>query len=77
MKPSQIKTECELIYTQKKSLDDRLTRLRSICKHSNTIGKWKFLFGIWSRAETCSVCGNVKVLPPEWEILSDINGKDI
>lgn len=75
MKPSQIKTECELIYTQIKNLEERLTRLRSICKHVNTY-KDNFLctdYGM--KSICCSDCG--KVITPGWEKLGEINGKKI
>ncbi len=71
MKPSQIKTECELIYTQIKNLQTRLFRLRSICKHVNTVIKERL------DVEICLDCGNTKYISPNWEKLADINRKEI
>ena len=60
MKPSQIKTECELIYTQMKNLEDRLTRLRSICKHVNKFeGNYSYRPGNISKAIICFDCNEV------------------
>ena len=76
MKPAQIKTECELIYTQIQSLEDRLTRLRSICKHVNTHnGNYSYRVGSIVPAKICSDCG--EVLTTEWEKLGDIDRKEI
>ena len=76
MKPSQIKTECELIYTQIKGLEDRLTRLRSICKHETTFeGNYSYRVGAISPATICSDCG--EVVEPKWEKLGEIDRKEI
>ena len=76
MKPSQIKTECELIHTQIERLNNRLTRLQSICKHETTFeGSYPYQSASVSPTTTCSDCG--KVLAPKWEKLYEINTKDI
>ncbi len=90
MKPSQIKTECELIYTQIKSLEERRTRLRSICKHPDTYGDTFLCTDYGMKSTFCSDCG--KVISSEspstttttteeahikWEKLADINRKEI
>ena len=76
MKPSQIKTECELIYTQIKSLQERLIRLRSICKHIHLLkGIDPYIIDEQYREKTCTDCG--KILPPKWLNLADINRKEI
>ena len=81
MKPSQIKTECELIYTQIKSLENRLKRLRSICKHPDTFeGNYSYRVGSMCPATICIDCGEVvsnELVSPEWEKLADINRKEI
>ena len=76
MKPSQIKTECELIYTQIKGLEDRLTRLRSICTHPNTYeGNYSYRVGRILPATICSDCD--EVLSTDWEKLGEIDRKEI
>ena len=71
MKPSQIKTECELIYTQIEKLQTRLFRLRSICKHLNTVINERL------DVKICSDCGDTTYISPNWENLADINRKEI
>lgn len=77
MKPSQIKTECELIYTQIKNLEKRRTRLQSICKHVNTfkVDDYTDEVEIIIQTRMCEDCN--KVLSPRWEKLGEINGKKI
>ena len=76
MKPSQIKTECELIYTQIKNLEDRLDRLKSICKHKTTFdGNYSDRVASTYQAIICSDCG--KVVSPIWEKLDEINSEEI
>ena len=77
MKSSQIKTDCELIYTQIKGLEDRLTRLRLICTHSNTfkVDDYTDESGFIIQAIMCEDCN--KVISPEWENLAEIDRKEI
>ena len=60
MKQSDIKTECELIYQNIRSMNFRLERLRSICKHPNTYkGNYSYRVGAVSEAVICSDCNEV------------------
>jgi len=76
MKQSEIKTECELIIAEFKSLEDRFQRLRSICKHPNTHeGIYSWRVGVFQPAIICSDCD--KVISTEWQKLRDINREEI
>ncbi len=71
MKQSEIKTECELINTQIESLNNRLNRLQSICKHPNTYEKGYSIVP----AKICSDCN--KVIYTYWDKLAEITSTDI
>ena len=76
MKQSEIKTECELIYTQIENLNDRLTRLRSICKHENTYdGIYSWRVGVMQQTRLCCDCNSV--ISPDWQKLGEINREEI
>ena len=60
MKQSDIKIECEQAYQNIKMQEDKLTRLRSICKHPNTYkGNYSYRVGAVSEAVICSDCNEV------------------
>jgi len=76
MKQSEIKTECELINGQIKSLEERLTRLRSICKHPNTYeGMFSWKVGVNKPPLLCSDCN--QVVSTEWQKLGEINREEV
>lgn len=58
MTGEEIKIECEEMYAQIKSAEERLQELRSICKHEYTfVGTYSYRVGSYSEAEICSHCG--------------------
>jgi hypothetical protein len=60
MEQSEIKSECEHIYAQTKSMEERLKELRTICKHPVTHeGMYSYRPGSISPAEICSDCGEL------------------
>lgn len=60
MKQSEIKTECEFAYSQIEMLNERLTRLRSICNHPNTFeGTYSWRVGVMEPVWLCSDCNEV------------------
>lgn len=60
MTNQEIKTECELMYSQLREAEDRLKKIRAICKHENTFeGNWSWRVGSSTPAVICSVCGSL------------------
>lgn len=58
MTNEEIKSECELQYKQIKDSHDRLSELRSLCKHEHTFeGLWEWRVGSTYPATICSYCG--------------------
>ena len=73
---SDIKTECEQVYQNIKLQQDKLKRLRSICKHPNTFkGNYSYRVGSICDAVICSDCN--EIISTEWEKLREIKRKDI
>ncbi len=70
MKQDKINTECNFIYWEIEKLQDRLTQLRSKCKHNNTFqGYCSYMIGRATKAIICTDCG--KVLIPNWQVIPD------
>jgi hypothetical protein len=63
-----IKEQCEACYLQIKQAHEELTRLRSICKHTNTFeGNYSWRPGCIEPVTICSDCDEViKVHRPEF-----------
>lgn len=60
MTGEQIKSECEKMYLQIKTGEERLRYLRSICKHKKTfIGNYSFRIGNTVPAEICEYCNEL------------------
>jgi hypothetical protein len=60
MKNEEIKLEKEKIYTQIKSLDERLKELRTICKHEKTFEtNYSWRVGNIQLADICEYCGEL------------------
>ncbi len=57
MTGEEIKLECNQIYAQIKSLEDRLKELRSICKHDRIyLTNYSWRPGSINPAEVCEYC---------------------
>ena len=60
MTNEEIKTETELMYDQIQKAQDRLTELRSICKHEKTFeGNYSWRIGCCQLADICEYCGEL------------------
>lgn len=60
MSQAEIKQECEKMYSQIKSAEERLKEVRAICKHTDTFeGNYSYRIGVIQLAEICSDCGSV------------------
>ncbi len=59
MTSGEIKTECEKMYTQIKSAEEKLEELRSACKHEKTFeGMYSWRVGNIQLADICEYCGS-------------------
>ena len=55
-----IREECESIYAQIKTAENRLKELRGICKHEDTfIGNYSYRLGVIDKVRICEYCGSV------------------
>ena len=53
-----IKAECEKMYAQIKTAEERLQELREECKHEKTFeGNYTWRIGVIERADICEYCG--------------------
>lgn len=60
MTGEEIKEECEYLYSQIKSANERLDELRKICTHENTFeGNWSWRVGTFDPAIICGNCGKL------------------
>jgi len=60
MNNKEIKQECDLIYNEIKSAEQRLRKLRDLCEHDDTdIGNYSYRVGVVERAEICNSCGEI------------------
>ena len=60
MKAEEIKNECELMYAQIKTAQNRLKELRAICIHEDTFeGNYSHRIGAVCLATICYTCGHV------------------
>lgn len=58
MKPEEIKSECEQMYAQIKSAEERLKELRAICKHEKLFrGTYSWRVGAYQVTDICEYCG--------------------
>jgi hypothetical protein len=59
MEKEQIKKECEQMYAQIKSAEEKLKELRTICKHEKTFeGNHSWRVGNIQLADICEYCGS-------------------
>ena len=55
----KIKNECERLYAQIKSAEEKLEELRSKCKHTKTFeGNYSWRVGNIQLADICEYCGS-------------------
>lgn len=55
-----IKKECEQMYAQIKSAEERLRELRTICKHETTFeGNYSWRIGTTQKADICEYCNEL------------------
>lgn len=60
MNNEEIKKECEQIYVQIKSLEERLKDLRTKCNHEKTLeANYSFRVGDIQLADICQYCGEL------------------
>ena len=60
MKNEEIKKECEQMYAQIKSSEERLKELRKICQHEKTfVGNYSWRIGAIQTADICEYCGEL------------------
>ena len=60
MENEKIKKECEQMYAQIKSAEDRLKELRADCKHEKTFeGNYSYRVGNIQLADICEYCGSL------------------
>ena len=79
MNQSEIKTECEFAKDQIKMLQDRIERLKTICKHPNTFeGNYSWRIGSIVPATICCDCGEVVSNEwGNWEKLAETNREEV
>ena len=79
MKQSEIKTECEFAKDQIKMLQDRIERLKTICKHPDTFeGNYSWYLGSIFPSTICSDCGEVVSNEwGNWEKLAETNSEEV
>lgn len=59
MTNEEIKDECEKMYAQIKSAEEKLVKLRSNCKHEKTFeGNYSWRVGNIQLADICEYCGS-------------------
>lgn len=73
MKQSDIKNKCEQAYQNIKLQEDKIARLKSICKHPNTIVKNIEYYG--EQAIICTDCK--EIIGNFWEKLGEVKREDI
>ena len=57
MENEEIKNECEKMYAQIKSAEERLKELRAVCKHEKTFeGNYSWRVGNIQLADICEYC---------------------
>ena len=60
MTPQEIKKDCEQQYKNIRKAEDRLKKLRAVCKHENTFeGNYSYRPGASIPSIICSDCGSV------------------
>ena len=60
MTQAEIKHHCDLAYESIKVANDKLVKLRAICKHPNTHkGLYSWRIGCIEERDICSYCGEV------------------
>lgn len=60
MTNEEIKLECEKMYLQISDAEDRLKKMRSICKHEKTFeGNYSSRVGVYLLADICEYCGKL------------------
>ena len=70
MKNEEIKMECEKMYVQIKSAENRLKELRSICKHEKVSeGNYSWRIGSIQRADICDYCNELIGYKEAYELL--------
>lgn len=56
----KIKNECERLYAQIKSAEEKLNKLRSECKHTKTReANYSWRVGVIQLADICEYCGSL------------------
>jgi hypothetical protein len=60
MKNEEIKSKCESIFAQIKDGEERLDRIREICKHEKTYEvNYSWRPGVMQLADVCYYCGEL------------------
>ena len=60
MKNEEIKLECEKMYSQIKEAEEKLEKIRSMCKHGKTYeGNYSYRVGSYQLTDICEYCGKL------------------